>query len=68
LSEKEKAELVGKCYLCKEPGHMARNCPWGNKVRFNTSKPPGTSNFNVEFDDSVEVLESLPLRMVEVER
>jgi hypothetical protein len=68
LSEKKKVELVGKCYLWKKLGHMARNCPQDNKVRFNTGKPPGTSNFNVEFDDSVKVLESLPLRMVKVER
>jgi uncharacterized Fe-S cluster protein YjdI len=68
LSKKGKAKLVGKCYLCKKLSHMARNCPQGNKVQFNTGKPPGTSNFNVEFNDNVKVLESLPLGMVEVER
>ena len=45
---------------------MARNCPQGNKVRSNTGKPPGTSNFNVEFEDDIEVLDSLPLGMVEL--
>ena len=64
LSEKGKTELVGKCYLCKEPGHMARNCPQSNKVKSNSRKPPGASNFNIEFDNKVEVLESLPLGMV----
>ena len=44
LTDKEKAELVGKCYLCKEPGHMTRNCPQGNKVKSSTGKPPGKSN------------------------
>ena len=68
LSEKEKAELVGKCYLCKEPGHMARNCPQGNRVKFSTGKPPGTSNFNIEFNNEVNILESLPLGIIEVEK
>lgn len=67
LSEKEKAELVGRCYLCKEPGHMVQNCPQGNKIKSTAGKPPGTSNLNIEFDDRVKVLESLPLGMVEVE-
>ena len=67
LTEKEKSELVGKCYLCKEPGHMARNCPQGNKVKSNSGKPPGASNFNMEFDEGVEVLDSLPLGMVELQ-
>ena len=68
LSEKEKAELVGKCYLCKELGHMARNCPQGNRVKSNTGKPPGTSNFNIEFNNEVDILESLPLGMMEVKK
>jgi hypothetical protein len=47
---------------------MVRNCPQGNKS--NTNKPPGTSNFNIEYkvEDDVEVLESIPLGMVELER
>ena len=61
LSEKEKAELVGKCYLCKEPEHMARNCSQGNKVKSSTGKPPGTSNFNIKFDNKIDILESLPV-------
>ena len=61
LSEKEKAELVGKCYLCKELGHMAQNCPQGNKLKSSTGKLPGTSNFNIEFDKEVNILENLPL-------
>ena len=64
LSEKEKTELVGKCYLCKELGHMAQNCPQSNKVKSNSGKPPGASNFSIEFDNEVKVLESLPLGMV----
>ncbi|KAF9006385.1 hypothetical protein BDZ89DRAFT_1144756 [Hymenopellis radicata] len=34
LSEKEKEELraAGKCLRCKEPGHMARQCPQGKFV------------------------------------
>ena len=68
LTEKEKAELVGKCYLCKELGDMARNCPQGNKVKSSTGKLPGTSNFNIKFDNKVNILESLPLRMIEVEQ
>ena len=67
LTEKEKAELVGKCYICKEAGHVAWNCPQGNKVKSGTGKPPGTSDFNIEFNDEVEVLESLPLGMMELE-
>ena len=66
LSKKEKSDLVGKCYLCKEPGHMARNCPQGNKIKSSTGKPPGTLNFNIEFDE-VEVLDSLLLGMLEFE-
>jgi hypothetical protein len=45
---------------------MARNCPQGNKVRSNSGKPPDMSNFNIEFEEEVEVLESLPLGMVEL--
>lgn len=34
LSEKEKAELlaIGKCFNCKEPGHLSQNCSKGNTV------------------------------------
>ena len=68
LPEKEKAELVGKCYLCKEPGHMTWNCPQGNRVKSNTGKPPGMSNFDIEFNNEIDILESLPLGMIEVKK
>jgi hypothetical protein len=36
-------------------------------MKSGTGKPPGTSNFNIEFDNEVEVLESLPLGMMELD-
>ena len=68
-SEKEKIELVGKCYLCKGPGHIAQNCPQGNKLTYYTGKPSDASNFHIEFEeDEFEVLESLPLGMIDIEQ
>lgn len=46
LSEKERAELqaAGKCFVCKEPGHLSRNCPRANNARSNRKgRPPGVS-------------------------
>ncbi|KAF8804875.1 hypothetical protein BYT27DRAFT_7106071, partial [Phlegmacium glaucopus] len=50
LSVKEKAELIsaGKCFECKETGHLARNCPTKTTVKSNGSRPPGASTFNIE--------------------
>ena len=47
---------------------MAWNCPQGNKVKSSTGKPPGMSNFNIELDNEVDILESLPLGMIEVKQ
>ena len=46
---------------------MARNCPQNDKIRSTNGKPPGTLNFNIEFDNDIEILESLPIRMVGIE-
>ncbi|KAJ2914251.1 hypothetical protein MD484_g6182, partial [Candolleomyces efflorescens] len=66
LSKREEQELraANKCFLCKETGHMKRNCPRANIVRTSgSSRPPGVSNFNVEFvdrdEEEDEVLEYL---------
>jgi hypothetical protein len=52
ISDKEKAELLasGKCFTCKEAGHLARNCPKGNTMRSSGSRPPGVPNFNIELE------------------
>ena len=71
LSDKEKAELLalGSCFNCKKPGHLSRNCPQGNIVKSNGNKPPGLTNYNIEFEpessDSIKVLDSLELGKVE---
>ena len=71
LSDKELAErrAAGKCFGCGEIGHVNRNCPQKNVVHSSGSRPPGKSAFNIEpldesnepNNDSVEILDSLPL-------
>ncbi|EPQ49925.1 hypothetical protein GLOTRDRAFT_134456 [Gloeophyllum trabeum ATCC 11539] len=53
MSEREKAKLraAGKCFRCKEPGHLSRNCPEGYAMKpRREDKPPGVENFNVNID------------------
>ena len=71
LSEKEQEELraTGKCFNCKETGHLSQNSPKRNIVWSSSQQPPGAATFNLElepmlgsdFNLSVEVLESLPV-------
>ena len=55
---------------------MLRNCPRQNTVRSNNQKLPGASTFNIELapaphesdiDDSVKVLDSLPVGLINFE-
>ena len=76
LSEKEKEEFqaAGKCFVCKETGHMSRNCPKWNTIRSNNQRLPGAFTFNIELDpaphksdidDLVKVLDSLPVGSID---
>lgn len=50
MSEKDRTELTaaGKCFRCREVGHVSRNCPQGLNVRSNrTGRPPGISSAKV---------------------
>jgi hypothetical protein len=76
LTEQEMAQLraEGKCFLCKEPGHMSRNCPRKNTIKGNgNNKPPGLPSFSMEMsileDDSEgnNTLESMPVGVVGIE-
>ena len=66
------AELraAGKCFKCKEVGHLSRNCPTTNTMKGSTSKPPGVSSFSIQMDlindqeDHGEILESMPVGMI----
>ncbi|THG93309.1 hypothetical protein EW026_g7893 [Hermanssonia centrifuga] len=60
LSEKEKADLraAGKCFICKEAGHLARNCPLATNTRSDRrGQPPGVSTFSMAIDfDKIDSL------------
>lgn len=51
LSDRERAELqaAGKCFGCRQPGHLSRNCPEANRVKSaRKGRPPGVTSFSVE--------------------
>ena len=65
------AELraAGKCFKCKEVGHLLRNCPTSNTMRGSTSRPPGVPNYSTQMDlvddsNQDEILNSLPVGMI----
>jgi hypothetical protein len=52
LSEKEMAQLrsEGRCFNCKDVGHLSRNCPKKNNVAGKgNNKPPGVPSYTVPF-------------------
>ena len=73
IKEEEKAELMalGKCFICKEVGHLARDCPGENTERSSSSKLPEVPNFGIQFEevnaensDEVENLSTLQISTV----
>ena len=73
IKEEEKAELMalGKCFICKETGHLARDCPGENAESSSSSKLPEVSNFGIGFEeldgedsDEVEALSTLRISAV----
>jgi Zinc knuckle len=78
MSEKERNELLaaGKCFKCKEPGHLARNCPHSTFVKSDKSgKAPGLPSYKIGIDlaevdelrelaDTTKELHDIPCRAI----
>ncbi|EMD35121.1 hypothetical protein CERSUDRAFT_97042 [Gelatoporia subvermispora B] len=68
LTPEECAQLAaeGKCYLCKETGHFAQNCPRAAKVKTHRKdRAPGIYSSNIEFGHhDTEELQELASRTV----
>ena len=72
LTDQEMAQLrsEGKCFLCKEVGHMSQNCPHKHVVKGNgKSKPPGVPSYSMEMeivenDTSDEILDSMSVERI----
>jgi hypothetical protein len=39
-ADREKYQKEGRCFRCREKGHMARNCPKNNKAVIKTTDVP----------------------------
>ena len=53
LTKQEEAEYRAqdKCFNCRQPGHMARNCAKGKLASSsNPGKPPGLKSYSVKVD------------------
>jgi len=62
---------LGKCFICKETGHLARDCPGENAESSSSSERPEVSNFGIGFEeldaedsDEVEALSTLRISAV----
>jgi hypothetical protein len=58
----------GRCFLCKDVGHLSRNCPRRNTMSGNgNNKPPGVPSYSMTMsliedeNDSGDVLRSMPV-------
>ena len=75
LSNEEMAQLrsEGKCFNCKNVGHLSRNCPDKDMMPGNgKGKPPGIPSFSMEMeivedDDEANDIETLPVGCISVE-
>ena len=75
LMDKEMAQLraEGKCFNCKEPGHMSRNCPHKNIMKGNrNNKPPRVPSYSMDMtiivddNDIGDVLQDMPVGAISI--
>jgi hypothetical protein len=64
-ADREKYRKEGRCFRCREKGHMARNCPKNNKAVIKTADVPTPDTLTTPTANVVKLMKAQQIRALE---